>query len=94
MCIKFALNEKLIKTVVLRKCSEKNTFLAHDNFCPHLGYELQYSKINNGKVVCQGHGLQFCINKKESRNTSGNFLLNFYKVIEESKNIYLLESSE
>ncbi len=94
VCIKFINKEKVFKTVVLRKYPEKEVFIAHDNFCSHLGYELLYSEIKNGYVVSQGHGLQYSINKKESKNLAGNFKLNFYKIHEDSQNIYLLKSQK
>jgi nitrite reductase/ring-hydroxylating ferredoxin subunit len=66
--------------------NEEDTY-AFEAMCPHLGYNLINSDISEGKVRCQGHGLEFDL--KSGSSFCAKFKLRNYKIIKKTNYYYL-----
>ena len=73
------------KKIALIK-NKKNIY-AFEALCPHLGYNLINSDEREGKVQCQGHGLEFDL--KLGSSICNKFKLRNYKIIKKTNYYYL-----
>lgn len=87
----FSINKKInkktlikFKNITIGIIKKEKNFYAFNALCPHLKINLLNSEIRKNTITCQGHGVEFNLNKKKSN--CGNF--NFKKYFIEKKNKY------
>ena len=82
---KILLNFKNISIGILKK---KKILYAFNALCPHLKINLLNSEIKKDTIICQGHGVEFDLNKEKS--SCGHFNFKKYKIQKRDKYYYIL----